>query len=218
MKNCGKWHRQIFMILGLIICLLPAAAQNERYRPEQFERKERDAYQKPEEVIAAIGLQAGQSIADIGGGSGYFTRRFAKVVGPNGVAYCCDLATNLLVYLQERAKEEHLSNLVTVYAAPDRPMLPPGSVDHIFFCDTSHHLKDRVEYYRNLKPILREGGQLVVIDWHKREQEVGPPPGHNVARETVIAELKEAGWKLVREEDFLKYQYFLIFKPVDRTE
>lgn len=201
-------------ILLLAVFLIPLAAQNERYRPEQFERSERDEWQKPQEVIEAIGLKAGQSICDIGGGSGYFSRRFAKTVGPEGVVYCCDIATNLLDYLQEQAREENLNNIVTVYAALDRPMLPPKSVDHIFFCDTNHHLDNRVEYYRNLHPILREGGQLIVIDWHKREQKVGPPPGHNVARETVVEEMQQAGWQLTREiDDVLEYQYFLIFTP-----
>lgn len=200
----------------LIVFTVSLPAQNERYKPEQFERPERDEYQKPEAVIEAIGLKEGQSICDIGGGSGYFTRRFAKKVGPQGVAYCCDIAINLLEYLQQKAKEENLSNIVTVYAALDRPMLPPGSVDHIFFCDTNHHLENRVEYYKNLHPVLRQGGQLIVVDWHKREQKVGPPPDHNVAKETVIEEMKEAGWELEKDlEGVLEYQYFLIFKPAE---
>ena len=100
-----------------------------------------------------MGLKEGMSIADIGGGSGYFSRPFAKKVGPKGIVYCCDLATNLLEYLQVTALEEKLHNIITVYAAYDRPMLPPRSVDILFFCNTNHHLDNRVEYYKNLIPI-----------------------------------------------------------------
>ena len=121
MKNCGKWHRQIFMILGLIICLRQPAAQNERYRPEQFERKERDAYQKPEEADCSDWTADGAEHCRYRWRLWVFYPAVCQSRGSEWWAYCCDLATNLLVYLQERAKEEHLSNLVTVYAAPRPP-------------------------------------------------------------------------------------------------
>lgn len=184
-----------------------------RYNPQLFERSDRARWQKVAEVVEAIGLREGHSIADIGGGTGYFSRPFARAVGPRGVVYCCDIATNLLDYLQERAKAENLNNIVTVYAALDRPMLPPASVDFIFFCNTNHHLEDRVDYYKRLLPLLRPGGQLIVIDWTKKERDVGPPRGHVVAKTTVLEEMAAAGWQLVREEHFLDYQYFLVFQP-----
>lgn len=210
----GSIRKFALLLMTMTIALQAGFAQEQhQYNPEQFERAERDEWQKPDEVIKAMGLKEGQSIADIGGGSGYFSRRFAKTVGEKGVVYTCDIATNLLEYLQAKAKEEELNNIVTVYAALDRPMLPPASLDFIFFCDTNHHLENRVEYYKGLIPLLRQGGRLVVVDWQKREQKVGPPPSHNVARETVLDEMKQAGWKLEREETFLDYQYFMIFEP-----
>ncbi len=190
-----------------------ARAVQHRFQPELFERPERAKWQKVNEVIRAIGLREGDTIADIGGGSGYFSRPFARMVGPRGVVYCCDIAPNLMDYVQDRAKKEHLCNIVTVYAAPDRPMLPPSSVDYIFFCNTTHHLDNRVEYYRNLKPILRPGGKLVIIDWKKADRPVGPPADHCVSKSEVLEEATAAGWTLIREEVFLPYQYFLVFEP-----
>lgn len=189
------------------------AERQHRYRPEQFEQESRSEWQQVDKVIRAIGLREGHTIADIGGGSGYFSRSFAKVVGPTGVVYCCDIATNLLEYLQERAKEENLHNIVTVYAAMDRPMLPLASVDILFICDTNHHLQDRVNYHQGLKKYLKPNGKLVIIDWKKQQQKVGPPPSHNLAKEEVLQELSEAGWTLIKEETFLEYQYFLIYQP-----
>lgn len=189
------------------------AADEPRHRPEMFEGDGRAEWQKAAEVIEALDLKEGDAVADIGGGSGYFTRPLARRVGPLGRVYCCDIAPNLLEYLHERAAEEGLDNIITVLSAGDRPMLAPNSVDLIFFCNTNHHLSDRVNYYRKLIPLLNSGGRLAVVDWHKREQEVGPPPDHNVDRSVVLREMREAGWEMVREETFLPYQYFLIFEP-----
>ncbi len=206
-----------FALLVFGNTLVPAqeshGEREHHFKPEQFEKDERAQWQKVDEVIGAMGLKPGQSIADIGGGSGYFSRPFAKVVGETGVVYCCDIATNLLDYLHETAKKENLNNIVTVYCALDRPMLPPKSVDFIFFCNTNHHLRDRVEYYRGLLPLIREGGKIVVVDWKNIRQKVGPPPGHTKPKSVVLEEMDEAGWRLVCEETILEYQYFLIFEP-----
>ncbi len=218
----GRFYYKTFLsFVFLIVCVsgFVSAQENHnerehRYRPEQFEQPARAEWQKVGEVIQAIGLDTGDRIADIGGATGFFSRPFARRVGPTGVVYCCDLATNLLEFLQETARKEGLNNIVTVYAAMDRPMLPPSSVDFLFFCNTNHHLSDRVEYYRNLKPLLRPGGQVIVVDWKKIRQKVGPRPGHTVAKSVVIEEMESAGWKLFREETFLDYQYFLVFEPV----
>ncbi|RJP22367.1 MAG: methyltransferase domain-containing protein [Candidatus Omnitrophota bacterium] len=206
----------IAITLILIVNSPSGAAEREgrRFNPGSFEEPARAEWQKVEEVIKAIDLREGQSIADIGGGSGYFSRPFAKAVGPTGVVYCCDIATEPLEYLQTTALEQNLLNIVTVFAAYDRPMLPPNSLDILFFCNTNHHLDNRVDYYKNLIPLLRKGGKLVVVDWKKEQQKVGPPHSHCVAKSVVIEEMKQAGWELIQEETFLPYQYFLVFEPV----
>lgn len=201
-----------FAVFAMFCLAIYAQEEEHRYNPEQFENEKRAEWQQVDRVIEAMKIKPGMRIADIGGGSGYFARPLAKAVGDEGVVYVCDLATNLMEYLQAEAKQQGLDNLVTVYAAYDRPMLPPDSVDIIFFCNTNHHLEDRVNYYKGLHKPLDEDGSIVVVDWHKREQEVGPPPSHNDSREMVIDEMKQAGWTLAREETFLAYQYFLIFK------
>ncbi|MDP8244391.1 MAG: methyltransferase domain-containing protein [Candidatus Hinthialibacter antarcticus] len=202
-----------YFVLSLILCLAVAAQEKHQYNPEQFEKGERSEWQQVDKVIEALQLKPGMRVADIGGGSGYFSRPIAKAVGEKGVVYICDLAVNLMEFLQDKAKEENLHNIVTVLAAMDRPMLPPKSVDLIFFCNTNHHLSNRVEYYQGLHSLLRDGGRIAVVDWNKKDQKVGPPASHNHARVDMISEMKEAGFIVAREETFLDYQYFVFFEP-----
>ena len=179
---------------------------------QQFEDPARDAWQKPDEVVAAIGLEKGERVADIGAGSGYFTRRFARAVGENGIVYGVDIEPGMLEHIAQRATEDGQPNIVPVFARPDNPMLALGSVDVIFICDTIHHIDNRPSYYQVLKRDLAPGGRLVVVDFLKKEDmPVGPPMEMKIAKEDLIAELVAAGFRLDQERDFLPYQYFLIF-------
>ena len=183
-------------------------------RPEMFERPNRHEWQKPDLVIKHMGLKPGHVIADIGAGSGYFSRRFAKVVGESGVVYACDVAENMLRYIQNECKEQGIDNIVTVLAATWSPMLPPCSVDFVFLCNTNHHIQNRVEYYRRLKKVFKPGGRLVIVDLFKNKK-FGPPPEHKVAREVVLKEMKEAGYRLIEDNvELLPYQYYLVFEPI----
>ncbi len=127
---------------------------------EEFENAERDAQQKPDEVVRALNLAAGDVVADIGAGTGYFTRRFAKAVGNNGIAYAVDLEPNMLQYVAERAENDGQPNIVPVLATSSSPMLAPNSVDLFFICNTIHHIGARNEYYEILARDLRAGGRF----------------------------------------------------------
>ena len=183
-----------------------------RWVPE-FEDPARDAWQKPDEVVGAMGLAPGDRVADIGAGTGYFTRRFARAVGERGVTYAVDIEPNMLQHIAQRATEDGQSNIVPVLATPDNPMLAPGSVDVIFICDTIHHIENRAGYYQVLKRDFAPGGRVVIVDFKKEELPVGPPMEMKIAKEDLIAELAGAGFQLSEERDFLPYQYFLIFEP-----
>ncbi|HXH07993.1 MAG TPA: methyltransferase domain-containing protein [Vicinamibacterales bacterium] len=176
-----------------------------------LEDPERDAYQKPHEVIAALELKEGESIADIGAGSGYFALRFAQRVGARGRVYAVDISPDMILHLNRRIRDLGLANVVSILAPPDDPLLRPASVDRIFFCNVWHHIEDRPAYLEVLKRALKPGGQLVIIDFHKRELPVGPPPAMKLARDEVLREVGGAGFRLVGEHTFLPYQYFLVF-------
>jgi ubiquinone/menaquinone biosynthesis C-methylase UbiE len=119
----------------------------------EFESPERDRQQKPDEVVAALKLRSSDRIADIGAGTGYFTRRFAKSAA-GGTVYAVDLEPNMLRYIAKRARTEGQKNVVPVLGLPESPMLPPDSVDVIFICNTIHHIEERSAYYAVLREIL----------------------------------------------------------------
>ncbi len=180
---------------------------------EAFENAERDARQKPDEVVRALNLSAGDAVADIGAGTGYFTRRFARAVGDNGIAYAVDLEPNMLRYVAERAEKDGQPNIVPVLATPSSPMLAPNSVDLVFICNTIHHIAARHHYYRLLARDLRAGGRLAIVDFYKdADLEEGPPKEMRIAKRALIEEVTAAGFRLVEEHDFLPEQYFLVFE------
>ncbi len=172
----------------------------------------RDAWQQPEAVIDSLGIRPGDDVADLGAGSGYFTMRLAQAVGATSNVYAVDVDPQMLEYIARRAEEEQLENIQTILAAPHDPKLGSASVDLIFICNTLHHISDRERYYSLLARALKPGGRLVNIDFQKRASPVGPSLEMRIARKDAIKELEAAGFRLIKEFDFLKYQYFLVFE------
>jgi arsenite methyltransferase len=181
-------------------------------RIETMERAQRDEWQKPDEVVKALSLKPGDVVADVGAGSGYFTRRIAKVVAPDGKVFAVDVAADILGYLKERADREGVRNVVTIVSQPADPMLPPNSVDFVFFCDTTHHIDQRVEFYRKLAPAVREHGRMAIIDYPPDSPRAPHKPEQLVPRSQIISEAEQAGFKFVNDFQFLPYHYFLMFE------
>jgi len=117
----------------------------------------------------------------------------------------------MLAHLESRAKKAALSNIDTILAPPDDPNLPGASIDLVFFCDVWHHIDDQAGYLEKLKRALRPAGQIVMIDFQKRELPVGPPVDMKIARDDLVQQLASHGFRLAREHTFLPYQYFLVF-------
>ncbi len=178
-----------------------------------FESPERTKWQQPDEVVSALKLKPGQTVIDIGAGTGYFTRRFAKAVAPSGEAIGLDIEPAMIDYMKADAKKQGLKNYHARLVKADDPELAPHSADVVFFCDTLHHMDDRVAYFRKLSSALKPGGRVIVIDFQKKPLPVGPPPEHKLSREEVVAEFHSAGYRLARDHDFLPDQYFLEFEP-----
>ena len=175
-----------------------------------LEDPKRDAYQKPHEVITVLDLKPGEVIADIGAGSGYFSFRFAHRVG-RGRVYAVDISPDMILHMNRRVRDLGITNLTTVLAPPDDPLLADASLDRVFICDTWHHVEKPGEYLAKLRKMLKPGGQLVMIDFQKRELPVGPPLEMKIAREDLVRQLETAGFQLLKEHTFLPYQYFLVF-------
>jgi predicted methyltransferase len=175
-----------------------------------FDDPERDAWQKPHEVIQALTLKPDAIVADIGAGTGYFSVRFARML-PQGRVYGVDTEPAMVKHLAERAKREGLNNVIAVAGKPRDPRLPERA-DLIVFVDVYHHVEDRERYFRDLQKALKPGGRVAVIDF-KMDSPAGPPKWARIEPERVKAELLRAGYTLAQEHGFLPNQYFLVFRP-----
>jgi ubiquinone/menaquinone biosynthesis C-methylase UbiE len=211
----------LFLVLGLAA---PAFSQTAAVPPSMEHRHHdsaayiaflddpaRDAYQKPDEVLKALALREGETVADIGSGSGYFTVRFARAVGATGRVYAVDISPDMIRHLNHRLRDENIRNVVPILSDPDDPLLPDASVDRFVVVDTWHHIDDRAKYLALMRRMLKPGGQVVHIDFQKRDLPFGPPLGMKIAREDLIKEMEQAGFALTAEHTFLPYQYFLVF-------
>lgn len=181
---------------------------------DRLERPERDRDQKPAQVMETLALRPGMHVADLGAGSGYFTRRFVEAVTETGKVYVIDVEPAALKYIEESLAHLHRPyEAVFILAQPDNPKIPVKSVDLIFVCNTYHHLEDRTVYFRNTKSALKSDGRIAIVDFYhdERSGDLGFPKRHLVARDKVIDEMTAAGYRLAKEYTFLPKQYFLEF-------
>lgn len=174
-----------------------------------FDDPSRDKWQKPHEVIQALGLKPDSTVADIGAGTGYFATRLAHMV-PQGTVYGLDTEPDMVKYLADRVKKLDLKNLVVLQSKSDSPQLPQ-KVDLVMFVDVFHHVESRPAYLEKIRASLKPNGRIAVIDF-KMDGPIGPPKEGRISPDQVKAELKNAGFSLIQEPDFLPNQYFLIFQ------
>ena len=180
---------------------------------KEFDNPERDAWQKPEEILDALHLDRAARVADIGAGTGYFSVRISRRI-PEGKIFAADVEPDMVRYLGERAQREHLKNLTPVQASADSANLPEP-VDVILVVDTYHHIGYRPQYFAKLKSSLRPKGRLAIVDF-KADSPNGPPTQHRISPEKVTEELNTAGYSLVETHQFLPRQYFLVFEKRDQ--
>jgi SAM-dependent methyltransferase len=203
--------------VGLLATAADRSFSDAEYWAARWEGPERDAWQFPIEVLGLIGVDEGEVVADLGAGTGYFTRLLATVVGEKGRVFAVDIEPAMLAYI--RGREDLFQERVeTVQARPDDPGLPDAAIDLVLIVNTWHHVKKRPAYLQKLDRALKPDGRVVVIDFHKTELPVGPPLRQKLSREEVVAEFEEAGWRLVTDSAALPFQYLLTFYPPRERE
>lgn len=214
--------------LLLLLLLGPALAQEQSVRPginapyqtpnfsewvERFEKEGREVYDKRREIIAATGVAPGMTVADVGAGTGLFTRLFAAETGPRGLVFAVDISPVFVENIQRIAKEQGLGNVKAILGTPTDPRLPAGSVDLVFTSDAYHHFEFPTAMLRSIRESLRPGGTLVVMDFQR-------VPGVSsdwilthvrAGKETVVKEIEAAGFELIEDKPFLRDNYFLRF-------
>ena len=174
---------------------------------QALENPERNGWQKPHEVILALKLTGQETVADIGSGTGYFSNRLAHHARR---VFAVDVDARLL----EMSLKTAPPNVTPVLASLDDPRLPESASDLIFFCDVLHHIENRSAYLEKIKRALKPGGRVAVIDFYKKPLKVGPPPEMKIDRVDMVKEFEKAGFRLVEEQGFLPYQYFVVFAPL----
>jgi ubiquinone/menaquinone biosynthesis C-methylase UbiE len=136
---------------------------------KKFESDDREIFAKRKEIVAALELKPGMAVADVGAGTGLFTRLFADQVGPNGKVYAVDIAPGFLDHIAADAAKRGQKQVVTVVGTQDSTNLPRASVDLVFLCDVYHHLETPERNLSSIRRALRERGRLVVIDFDRVE-------------------------------------------------
>jgi cyclopropane fatty-acyl-phospholipid synthase-like methyltransferase len=199
----------VALVATLSLALGGSCASLKKFAYEGFGR---DSSQQPDRVVAALDLQPGNRVADLGAGGGYFTFRFAEAVGPDGRVYAIDIDPDMIAYLNDRVTESGYRNVETIEASAADPRLAPASVDLLFTCNTYHHIGDRTEYFARAKVTLRPGGRVAIIDMNG-EGWFAWLFGHATAPETIRSEMEAAGYTLAQQHDFLSGQSFLVFTP-----
>ena len=172
----------------------------------RFESEERNEYQKPEKVLEYLGDISGKKIMDIGAGSGYFSVKLANK-GANVIA--ADVSEEFQTALKKRIEEQKIENIELRKIPFDSPSLKDKEVDMVLIVNTYHHIENRPDYFAKVKKGLNKGGKLVIIDFFDAEAPVGPKH-HKIAIDTVISELKKAGYTNFEVEvSLLPYQYII---------
>jgi arsenite methyltransferase len=207
-RRCKDRRQPGFAVLLVVFGLLKIGSAEPRTPvPEELqylEEPNRSEWQMPERVIDALGLQKSDVVADVGAGTGYFSRRFARQVAH---VYVEDIDPEALRFLRKEA----LAKVTVVSGKPENPMLPPNSCNVVFICDVLHMVENRPAFVRNVIPALKPGGRVAVIEFYRRELPVGPPLWAKLSEEEAEEDFLKGDFKLDKQLTFLPYQYFLIF-------
>lgn len=181
---------------------------------EAFERPGRELYDRRDAVLAALALQPGMRVADVGAGTGLYTELFARRVGAEGRVYAVDVAASFIGAIEQRMRAQGLQNVRGIVNTQHSTLLPPNSVDLVFVADTYHHFEHPADMLHSIHQALAPAGELVIIDF-RREPEIGSPwvMRHvRAGRDQVVHEVELAGFRFAGEEPILRGNFFLRFR------
>jgi ubiquinone/menaquinone biosynthesis C-methylase UbiE len=176
-----------------------------------LEREDRALWQKPDDVVASLGLAGDETLFDLGAGSGYFTFRFARAL-PRGEVVASDIELEMLRHIHHKAMLENVPNIRVQPAQPDDPTVPT-TADWVFICDVLHHVSNRANWLKHMHGQMKPGGRVALIEFKEGTLPEGPPESLKISQEEMIGLMTTAGFRLVEEKSqLLPYQLFLIFQ------
>jgi ubiquinone/menaquinone biosynthesis C-methylase UbiE len=184
-----------------------------------LERPERESEEAPTKAVAALNLQPGQIVADIGAGSGYYTMLLSSAVGPRGRVYATDIQPEMLALIKKRIEEKGVSNVELVRGTATGSGLPDGLIDLALMVDVYHELAQPQAFLQSLKRAMAPGGRLVLIEFRKESPWVPIRAEHKMSIRDARLELEAEGYRFDRVIDVLPWQHILVFGPgQDRRE
>jgi ubiquinone/menaquinone biosynthesis C-methylase UbiE len=208
--------------IAWIVSAVTPSAQHPRLFPPQdlglLEGPDRDAWQRPDQIMDALQIGENSVVADLGAGGGWFTVRLARRVGPNGHVYAEDIQPQMIQVIDRRVARENLRNVTTQRGTPDDPQLPTGRMDAVLIVDAYHEIERPVALLTNVAKSLKPGGVVAIINFKKDGGGPGPSMEERVDPEQVVADARAAGLELRKRDDFLRYQYMLTFGRTARAE
>jgi len=229
-------------ILAIGVCILGAAhysapmmAQEKSVRPgintpfekpdlkdflQKFEGESREIAANSKEIVTACKLKPGMMVADVGAGTGLFTRKFAIEVGEKGKVFAVDIAPTFLRHIEKTCAESKIKNVETILCDQFSTKLPKNSVDLIFICDTYHHFEFPQRTLQSIHDALRPGGNLILIDFQRIEGKSSEfILGHvRAGKDVFVREVASAGFKVAGEENLLKDNYFVRFEKAEQEK
>jgi len=181
------------------------------YGIDWLERPEREVEENTSLLIKNLNLKPGMHIADIGAGSGYYTRLLSKRIG-NGKVYAVDVEPQMISYLNERIKEEKLANIVTVQGSETAVSLPPSTIDMMLLVDVYHEFSFPYEMGLSMFNALKPNGKLVLVEFRSEDNNVPIKTIHKMSEAQAIKELKAVGFRLEKNINNLPWQHCMVFE------
>jgi predicted methyltransferase len=178
-----------------------------------LERPERVAEEMPDAMLAVMGLEDGDVVADIGAGSGFFTRRMATLVAPTGTAYAVDIQPEMLEILQGHAEDEGITGIVPVLSEFDDPKLPAGEIDWILLVDVYHEFGNHEAMLAKMLEALKPDGRVALLEYRVEDGSGDHIKGdHRMSLRQVLSEWVPAGFDLIALHEFLPSQHLFVFQ------
>jgi ubiquinone/menaquinone biosynthesis C-methylase UbiE len=205
---------QTALILAAVATLSAAPQQHSRLFPPEklgsLEGPDRDAWQRPDQVMDKLLIAEGSVVADLGAGGGWFTMRLASRVGPNGIVYAEDVQPQMIESITRRTARANVRNVRTVLGTSSDPRLP-GPVDAVLIVDAYHEFEQPIMMLSSVARSLKPAGRIGILEFKKDGGGPGPLMDERMDPERIVRDAEAAGLRLLSHETFLRYQYMLVF-------
>ena len=177
-----------------------------------LERPQREEQEKPGRLVTELKLEPGQSVADIGAGTGYFTRRLARAVGPEGSVYAVDIQPEMLKLLKRNLKEAGIENVKPVHGTVTDPKLPESTLDLVLLVDVYHEFSHPYEMLKSIWTALKPGGRVVFAEYRAEDPSIPIKRLHKMTEAQVKKEAKALPFEWIRTSDILPRQHLIFFR------